>query len=96
MKHLLIHNPVLTNRQVTRESKELLRMHYHCLRRRGRASAGNLLQTLGMRSVEHNPAASDPKTLKLWHRVREIYRVVWGQDLSKRAKGNGQTISGQT
>jgi hypothetical protein len=47
--------------------------------------------------MEHNPAASsDPaETLKIWQRVREIYRVVWSQDPPKHANGNGQTMTGQ-
>ena len=49
-----------------------------------------------MRSVEHSPAGSDPaKTLKVWQRVREVYRVVRGRDLPKRIKENRQPIPGQ-
>ena len=74
----------------------MLRMHHDCLRGRGSASAANLLQTHGVRSVEHSPAGSDPaKTLKVWQRVREVYRVVRGRDLQKRIKENRQPIPGQ-
>jgi hypothetical protein len=71
-------------------------MHHDCLRERGRALPANLLQTYGVSSVEHSPEGSDPaKTLKVWQRVREIYRVVRGRDLPKRAKENGHPIPGQ-